>query len=232
MRIRLAAFVGLAFLLFATLPAQAPGTPDQFRSKEGEPVIVWHHAIKPGHLEQAEGFFTKTLIPLLKADNQTRDNYFLVNKEGTEIVSFSFYGANDTKDTPHAGAVSTGMKPHTTRNYRQAIYKIVLLRDEGLQPRVGDKVVLIERPLKPGKLEDAKKAFREVIFPHLAQDENKRDSYLLENAKGDELLSLVFLRGEFTVSPAMAEKRKKHVHPNLEKPEKETVYTIFATHNE
>ena len=135
MRIRLAAIIGLSILLLTLLPAQEGAAADQCRPKEGESVVVWHHAIKPGHLEQAKDYFLKTLIPRLQTDNQIRDNYFLVNQKGTEIISFSFYCANDAKALPHEGSVVQGMKKHSTRHYRQFVYKIVLLNDEGLAGR-------------------------------------------------------------------------------------------------
>jgi hypothetical protein len=231
MRVNTSVIIGLAGLFVLALPATSAAV-DQFQPKVGEPVKLWHHAIKAGHMAQARAFFLDTLIPRMKVDNALQDSYFLVNEKGNEILAISFWGQADANVHPHAGAVDEGMKAHAAEPRRMVDYKLVLINDEGLAPQTGDKVVVISRKVQPGKMEDAKRAFREVIFPHLAKDEFTRNGYVLENTAGNELVSVIFMRGDFKVAPELAAKLDKHLKPHLSEPEKTTEYTLFGINNE
>jgi hypothetical protein len=212
--------------------AQSSPPANQFTPKVGEPVKIWHHAIKPGQMEQAKTFFLGTLVPRLKGDNILLDVFFVVNEKGNEILAINFWGQADVAKHPHGNAVDDGMKAHAAKTRQLTDYKLALINDEGLLPQIGDLVVIMTRKVKPGKMEEAKRVMKEVIFAHLAKDEFSRNSYVLENAAGNELVSLIFLRGEFKVPVELLEKRDKHLKPHLAEPEKKTEYKLFAISNE
>jgi hypothetical protein len=223
--------LGLAVCFVASLPIQSAVAADQFQPGEGEPVKLWHHSIKAGHMDQAQAFFLKVLLPRIEAANAARDTYFLVNEKENKIVAVSFRGKHDDDLNPNASTVDEGMRAHAAEPRRKVDYKLILVNDEPFVPQLGDKVMLMSRKVKFGKLEQAEQAMREVIFPHLAKDEFNRDSYLLENSAGNALVSLVFLRGEFSVSSALAAKRDENLKPHLSEPEMTTEYTIFGIIN-
>ncbi len=226
------AAVILAALFVLALPAHSATPVDQFKPSIGEPVKLWHHSIKPGHMDEARKFFLNTLISRLKADDKLQDSYFLVNEKENEILAVAFWGKADVNVHPHASAVAAGMTAHSTKPNRKVDYKLVLVNDEGLVPQSGDKVLVMVRKVKPGKMEDAKRALRDVVFPHLAKDEFTRNSYVLENTADNELISLIFLRGDFKTTPELDAKKDKHLKPHLSEPEKTTEYTLFGINNE
>jgi len=231
MQARISIVIGLAVLFALNFPAQSAAV-DQFTPKVGEPVKLWHHAIQDGHMDQARDVFLNTLIPRLRVDNITNDTYFLVNEKRNEILAVSFWRQTDFNVNPHASAEDEGMKDHSSQPKRKVDYKLVLINDEGLVPQEGDKVVVISRKVKPGKMEDAKRNLREVIFPPLAKDEFTRNGYVLENTAENELVSLIFLRGDFKATPELAAQKDKHVKPHLSEPEKTTEYTLFGINKE
>ncbi len=226
MRLKTSTMIGLAGLFYLAVPARTVSAAD-FQPRVGEPVKIWHHAIKPGHMVQAQAFFRDTLMARLKADNMAADDYFLVNEKENEILVVSFWGKTDVNSQPHAGVVVEGMKAHSTKTRWVVDHTLVLTNDESLVPQVGDKVVVMSRKVKPGKMEDAKRALRDVVFPHLANDEFTRNSYVLENTAGNELVSLVFMRGDFKEVPELSAKKEKHLRPHLSA-EKITEYTLFS----
>ena len=232
MRIKATFILTLAVLIALSTTAHAATPAGQFTPSAGEPVKLWHHSIQAGHLQQAQAYFLNTLVPRLKGDGSLQDSYFLVDEENNKILAVSFWGKADAKVHPHTAVVDEAMRAHASEPKKVVDYKLVLINDEGLLPQTVDKVAVMVRKVKPGKMEDAKRVMREVVFPHLTKVEFTRNSYVLENAAENELISLVFMRGDYKVPDGLADKKDKHLSTALAASETTTEYTLFAIANE
>jgi hypothetical protein len=229
MRTRVPVVVVLASILAAGTASAATG--GTYEPKVGDTATSWVRTAKAGKGAEFKKVMKGHLGPAMKADEVLDDTFLLVDEKEIEFVGIRFNAPAHGSKSPHKTPLEAKLKGLEQGSAKISSYKVVLAVNAGFAAKEGDKVTVFVLQAKKDRLEDAKAIFRDQLMPVAKADAPKRACLLLEDAAGNTLVGVTFLKGEASSDPKLVEKEKL-LEPLLEKPAHPVTYTLYHINDE